>query len=160
MRWWWPFRRRKRKERVDPFTVTDPWRSYVQDAQQAEARFGRIVSSVEDGPLRDRLRDIEERVREGVAACWRIAQSGHRLQKMVREVSDSSSESVTRMRARAQTTSEQLAALTENLDEAVARAAELATGQHAGLEAVAGDVEHVVTDLEALRQAIEEINST
>jgi cell division septum initiation protein DivIVA len=158
--WWWPFRRRKRKERIDPFTLTDPWRSFVQDAQQAEARFGRIVSSVEDGPLRDRLRDVEERVREGVGECWRIAQSGYRLQKMVREVSDSASEPVTRMRARTNETSDKLAALTKSLDEAVARAAELATGQYAGLDAVANDVEHVVTDLEALRQAIEEINAT
>ena len=158
--WWWPFRRRTRKERIDPFTLTDPWRSFVQDAQQAEARFRRIASSIEEGPLRDRLHDTEGRVRQGVGECWRIAQSGYRLQKMVREVSDSASEPVTRMRSRVTDTSGKLAALTHSLDEAVARAAELATGQYAGLDTVAGDVEHVVADLEALRQAIEEINTT
>ena len=152
------FRRKKkpRRERIDPFTLTDPWRSFVQDAQQAEARFGRIAESVDDGPLRDRLRDIDARVRDGVTACWRIAQSGYRLHKMVREVSDSNSESVTRMRVREAETRDKLATLTKNLDEAVARAAELATGQYAGLDAVADDVNHVVDDLEAFRQAIAE----
>jgi hypothetical protein len=154
---WWPFKRRKKRERIDPFTLTDPWRSFVQDAQQAETRFGRIISTVADGPLRDRLSDVHERVNDGLLACWRIAQSGHNLHKMVLHVADTDSEAVTRMRARENDTRDKLAALTRNLDEAVARAAELATGQDAGLDAVADDVDTVVTDLEALRQAIAEI---
>lgn len=156
----WPFRRRKpKRERIDPFTLTDPWRSFVQDALQAERRFAGIVDSVEDGPLRDRLKDVDERLRDGVTACWRIAQAGYRLHKMVRSVADSTSESVTRMRAREADTRDKLAALTENLDEAVARAAELATGQYTALGTVADDVDDVVSDLEALRQAIAEISS-
>ena len=156
MRFFW-WRKKRRRERIDPFTVTDPWRSFVQDAQQAEARYRRIVDSVQSGPLRDRLRDIEGRVHDGLLACWRIAQSGHQLHKMVREVADSGSESVTRMRARETETRDKLAVLTKNLDEAVARAADLATGQYAGLDAVADDVDAVVGDLEALRQALAEI---
>lgn len=153
----WPFRRRKKKIRIDPFTLTDPWRSFVQDAQQAETRFQRILASVDDGPLRERLGEIADRVGEGVVACWRIAQSGHRLHKMVVQVADTSSESVTRMRTREVETRDKLAVLTKNLDEAVARAAELATGQLSGLNAVADDVNSVVGDLEALRQALAEI---
>jgi hypothetical protein len=71
-------RRRPRAERIDAFTLTDPWRTFVQSAQSAAARFDRIVESVDAGPLRDRLGDIDARVRDGVAACWRIAQSGYR----------------------------------------------------------------------------------
>ncbi len=41
------------------------------------------------------------------------------------------------MRAREEETRDKLAALTHNLDEAVARAAELATGQYTALDAVA-----------------------
>lgn len=156
----WPFRRRTKKERRDPFTLTDPWRRFVQDATQAKTRFERIAASVEEGPLRDRLRDVEQRVDDGVAACWRIAQAGHQLHKMLRQVLDTDSESVARMRTRETETRDKLAALTRHLDEAVARAAEIATGQYAGLDAVASDVEHVVTDLEALRQAIAEISPT
>jgi hypothetical protein len=152
------FRRRKKRERIDPFTLTDPWRSFVQDAQQAEGRFARISATVQDGPLRDRLGDIHQRVNDGLLACWRIAQSGHTLHKMVLQVADTNSESVTRMRAREADTRDKLATLTHNLDEAVARAAELATGQAAGVDTVADDVNNVVSDLEALRQAIAEIS--
>jgi hypothetical protein len=145
-------------ERIDPFTLTDPWRSYVQDAQSARTRFVRIVDSVEKGPLEERLSDIEASIGEGVSACWRIAQSGHQLHKMVLEVSRSPSESVDRMRGREADTSAKLAALVRNLNEAVARAAELATSQYRDLDAVADDVNGVVSDLEALRQGIAEIS--
>jgi hypothetical protein len=152
------FRRRKKKERIDAFTLTDPWRSFVQDAQQAKARFARIVATVQEGPLRGRLGDLDTRVEDGVRACWRIAQSGYQLHKTLLQVAGTDSESLTRMRAREDDTRQKLAGLTKNLDEAVARAAELATGQLSGLDAVADDVESVVGDLEALRQAIAEIS--
>jgi len=151
------FHRKKKKERIDPFVLTDPWRSFVQDAQQAEARFGRIIATVRDGPLRDRLGDVNQRIDDGVHACWRIAQAGYQLHKTLLQVADTNSDSVVRMRAREDDTRQKLAALTKNLDEAVARAAELATGQLGGLDAVADDVESVVGDLEALRQAIAEV---
>lgn len=156
----WPFRRRKRRERRDPFTLTDPWRSFVQDATRAQARFERVIAVVADGPLRERLHDIERRVEDGVAACWRIAQAGHALNKTRRQVGGTQSEAVARMRAREDETRDKLAALTRGLDEAVARAAEIATGQFAGLDAMASDVDHVVADLEALRQAIAEVSPT
>ena len=136
------WRKRKHRERIDPFTLTDPWRSFVQDAQQAQARFGRIMDAVADGPLRERLGDVNARVGDGVLACWRIAQSGHHLHKLMLQAGDTDSESLTRMRARETETRDKLAALTKNLDESVARAAELATGQFEGLNAVADGVEN------------------
>lgn len=146
-------------ERIDPFTLTDPWRSFVQDAQQARDRFDRIASGVEDGPLKERLGDIARRVGEGVTACWRIAESGHRLHKMVLEVGvRSESESVARMRQRETETRDKLAVLVGNLDESVARAAELATGQLSELDSVAGGVEAAVSELEAMRLAVVEID--
>ncbi|HVT77753.1 MAG TPA: hypothetical protein VHD87_12040 [Acidimicrobiales bacterium] len=152
------FRRKPKTERIDPFTLTDPWRSFVQDAQQAQTRFGRIVATVTGGPLRERLVDINDRVADGVHACWRIARTGYQLHKALLEVADTPSDAVTRMRARETDTQQKLAALTKSLNEAVARAAELATGQLGGLDALAGDVDSVVDDLEALRQAIAEVS--
>ncbi len=151
-------RRRRSSERVDAFTLTDPWRSFVQNAQSAESRFRRIAESVDEGPLRDRLGEIDERVRQGVTACWRIAQSGYRLHKVVLQVGDTDSESVARMRAQEAQTRDRLATLTKSLDEAVARAAELAADQHANLDAIASDVDGVVSELEALRQALSEVS--
>jgi hypothetical protein len=145
--------------RIDPFTLTDPWRSFVQDAISARARFGRVVDTVAEGPLREQLAAIEDRVDDGVKACWLVADTGYRQHKLVLEVSGSPSESLDRMRAKEAETRERLAALTKNLDEAVARAAELATGQTtAALPAVADDVDNAVNDLEALRQALAEID--
>ena len=146
--------------RIDPFTLTDPWRSFVQNAVSARARFGRVVDTVAEGPLLDRLKEIENRVDDGVRACWLVAQAGYRQHKLVLEVSQSASESVSRMRAKEAETRDRLDALTKHLDEAVARAAELATGQTmAALPAAADDVDNAVSDLEALRQAVAEIDN-
>jgi hypothetical protein len=144
------------RERIDPFTLTDPWRSFVQDAQSAQTRFSRIVSNVAPGPLHERLADVERRVSDGVRSAWRIAQNGHTLHKMILQVGGGS-DSVTRMRGREKEFSEKLAALIRNLNEAVARAAELATGQLGAVDAVAEDVNGVVDDLEALRLSFEEV---
>lgn len=146
-------------ERIDPFTLTDPWRSFVQDAQSAQSRFGRVVAGVQDGPLRERLSDIDGRITDGVRAAWRIAQNGHTLHKMILEVGGTS-DSVARMRDREKEFSDKLAALIKSLDEAVARAAELATGQLGGVDAVAEDVNGVVDDLEALRLSFEEVGGS
>lgn len=157
---WWPFgRKRKKRERIDPFTLTDPWRSFVQDAQSARRRFERVVDGVKDGPLRERLRTIEERIDDGLQACWRIAQSGYQLQQTIRQLGRSTSEATARMKAREAETQSKLAELIHNLDESVARAAELATGQLDGLDELTHDVDGVVGDLEALRQALVEIDS-
>lgn len=154
----WPWSKAAKRERIDPFTLTDPWRSFVQDAQSARNRFERVVDGVDDGPLRDRLRHIEARIDDGLRACWRIAQSGYELQQTIRDVGRSESEAVTRMKAREDETEQKLSALIHNLDESVARAAELSTGQLDGLDALTDDVDGVVGDLEALRQALAEIN--
>lgn len=71
--------RRTRGERIDPFRVGEPWRRYVQDAQQAKARFDRTVARMRTGPLRERLTTIGGRLDDGVRECWRIAQQGDEL---------------------------------------------------------------------------------
>ena len=50
--------RNPRGERIDPFTLGEPWRRFVQGAMQAEARFDQAVRSARSGPLRDRLEEI------------------------------------------------------------------------------------------------------
>ena len=148
-------------ERIDPFTLTDPWRSFVQDAQSASTRFARVISDVEPGPLQVRLADVNRRINEGVTAAWRIAQRGYELHKTLLEVGvDSESESVLRMRRKDAETRDQLAGLVKKLDDSVARAAEIATGQTEDLDAIASGVDNAVTELEAMRQALAEIDKT
>ncbi|HVE95003.1 MAG TPA: hypothetical protein VNB24_08795 [Acidimicrobiales bacterium] len=68
-------------ERVDAFTLTEPWRGFVLEAQSAQARFGRAVAGARSGPLQERLAEIGRRLDDGVNACWRIARQGQQLQR-------------------------------------------------------------------------------
>lgn len=65
--------------RIDPFTLGEPWRGYVMDALQARTRFADSVASAREGPMQDRLREIQSRVDTGVQEVWRIARRGHDL---------------------------------------------------------------------------------
>jgi hypothetical protein len=74
-------RRGPRREVIDPFAVGEPWRRFVQDALSADRRFEDTVHRTPEGPLRDRLADLRDRIQEGVRDCWRIACQGAALQK-------------------------------------------------------------------------------
>jgi hypothetical protein len=74
---------RARKERIDPFTVQEPWRTMVQRAQSAGRRFEEAVGRTRPGPLRDTLADLGRRVDVAVQECWEIAKRGHDLDRGV-----------------------------------------------------------------------------
>ncbi|HEX6167402.1 MAG TPA: hypothetical protein VFZ30_11480, partial [Acidimicrobiales bacterium] len=76
---WRMLPRAARAERIDPFTLHDPWRRFVQEALQSRARFAQAVDRAPAGPLRDHLREIGEQVQAGVEQCWLIARRGHAL---------------------------------------------------------------------------------
>ena len=176
--------------RIDPFTLSEPWRRYVTDALQARARFHDAVSSANAGPMRDRLREIEGRVDTGVDEVWRIARRGHALVDARRRVDpDAIRKEIAATEATAtqpwaagstmERTMESLQAqlatverlervigdadsrlrlLNARLDEAAARTIELSV-QAEDVEELGGlgdDVNQMVDEMEALRQAIEE----
>ena len=66
-------------DRIDPFTLNEPWRRFVQSALQSQARFDQAVHQAERGPLRDRLAEIADRVHDAVRESWRIARQGQVL---------------------------------------------------------------------------------
>ncbi len=66
-------------ERIDPFTLDEPWRSLVRDALSARSQFADAVRRARTGPLADRLGSIGADVEAGVHEAWRIAQAGHSL---------------------------------------------------------------------------------
>lgn len=76
--------RRRAGDRIDPNRVSDPWRHFVIDAQQAQARFDRTVRQCQDGPIKERLGTIGRRIGDGVNECWRIARQGDVLQDALR----------------------------------------------------------------------------
>ena len=176
--------------RIDPFTVSEPWRRYVTDALQARARFHEAVEGAREGPMRDRLREIEGRVDTGLDEVWRIARRGHALVDARRRVDpdairrdiaatqanadqpwaagstlDRTMESlraqlatVERLERVIQDADSRLRLLNARLDEAAARTIELSVQAEdvAELGGLGHDVDVMVDEMEALRQAIEE----
>lgn len=185
--------RSPRPERIDPFTLNEPWRRFVQDALQAQNRFHSAVGGARAGPLRDRLGGIADRVDTGVEECWRIAQRGQDLadarrkldtreaEREIAELESGASGAPTEGSAveemaeawRAQLASaermdtviadarDRLRLLNARLDEAVARAVELSVhaGDAGALSGLGDDVDHLVDDMEALRQALDAVRS-
>jgi hypothetical protein len=78
--------RRRREDRIDPFSLREPWRGFVREALRAQTRFQKAVRGTDPGPLRDRLAEVGERVAVGVRECWRVARRGAALDAAVGEM--------------------------------------------------------------------------
>ena len=196
---------RDRRERIDPFTLQEPWRRYVQEALQARNRIDEAVGRTRPGPLRDHLAEIAARMHTGVEECWLIAKRGQTLvearrgidvadvDRQLAEVADAQradaqavgtgadaasppdpalarlAESLGAQRATAERLDRvigqahsELRMLDARLDEAVARTLELSAHATAdtAVEGLGTDVDALVTEMESLRQALEETSRT
>jgi hypothetical protein len=69
----------QRPETIDPYAVREPWRGFVRDSLNAQAKFDQTVARSQPGPLRDRLAEVATRVHDGVRECWRVAHLGAAL---------------------------------------------------------------------------------
>jgi hypothetical protein len=74
---------RPRDEKIEPFTIQDPWRTLVHRAQSTGLKFEDAVRDTAPGPLRDRLTEVGERVQTAVGQAWDIAKRGNALDKAV-----------------------------------------------------------------------------
>jgi hypothetical protein len=72
--------RRPKEDRIDPGALSEPWRTFVREAQDAARRYRRAVAATAPGPLRDRLADIGTRIDRGVLESWRVAKRGDALE--------------------------------------------------------------------------------
>ncbi|MCP4087970.1 MAG: hypothetical protein GY745_23440 [Actinomycetia bacterium] len=177
----------KRPERIDPFAVGEPWRVFVREALQVRARFADLVHDTPAGPFRERLDEIGRGIDLAVKDCWSISRQADDLSGVRRQIDTqaisrrlASLEGVSgptdtteglRASLEAQLSSARrvdsaidgargrLEVLDARLAESVTRAAELTTlGDQPGLTGVAADIDDVVDEMEALRQALEEID--
>lgn len=174
-------------EKIDINQLRDPWRQFVVEAQVATRRYDKAVRGAAAGPLRERLAEIGRRIQTGAEECWRIARRGQELEDALRALEDprdvrrrldeargggaderlvqalqSQIDSTERIIRVAAETRDRLRLLDARLDEAVARAVELSlratdVGDLGGL---GSDVDALVGDMEALRQALDETSST
>jgi hypothetical protein len=185
--------RSPRPERIDPFTLQEPWRRFVQEALQARNRFDETVHRLQAGPLRDRLSDVAQRMHTGVEESWLIAQRGQALVQARRGIdvasierqraaltpddeSDPAQALVAKSLDQQKATAErldrvisqarsQLRVLDARLDEAVVQVLELSTQSvqsvtSASVGSLGTDVDNLVTEMEALRQAMDETQGT
>ena len=174
-----------KKVAIDPFTLSEPWRQLVQGAQAAQRKLRTTVAAVDDGPLKDRLRDIAAQLDHGLEEAWAVAKRGDEIDDAVRTLDPTSLrsklgtleqrlaadpspeneaavasvrsqlESADRLKEQSAKTAATLRLTQTRLDELVARASEVRIGA-ADTDTYATDVDQVVLQLEALRQAVEE----
>jgi hypothetical protein len=160
----------------------------MQGAQSAGRKFRETVGSMDAGPLRAQLDDIDVQLQHGLGEAWRVAKAGDEIDDIVRrldpttlrsklataeqraatEPSDEHSAAVESLRSqlasadRLKQQSDDAAAklrLTQTqLDELVARAGEVRIGA-VDTDTYAKEVGELVLRLEALRQAVEETRS-
>lgn len=168
---------------TSPQGLSEPWRGYAEAAQDAKRRFDGVVASATAGPIRDRLSRLADRLDDGVQESWRIARRGHELVNAIGQIDTAGAESdlaelraaggrspavdetaralesqlasAERLGALATRSRDRLRLLDAQFDELVARAVEVSvgSGDSAVLDA---DVDALVTELEALRAAMEE----
>ena len=172
---------------IDPFAVGEPWRHFVQGAQRAGQRLHAIVDSADDGPLKERMSTIVARVDDGLSETWAIARRGDQIDSTVRRLDPTSLrskqaslqerltaapsddvesalesvrsqiDSTERLKTESAKAADRLRLTQTRLDELVTRAAEVAIGA-GDADAYEHDVDDLVIELEALRQAVVETN--
>ena len=181
--------RKQRGSRIDPMSIADPWRAFMREALDAQRRYRKAVAASNEGPMRDRLIEIGERVDAGVDECWRIARRGDALQEAIANLDvpnaraeleqakqqsrdDKNDPTVQSLQAQvdsadriievAKDAQNKLRLLDARLDEAVARAVELSIQAEdvAELGGLGGQVDDVVSDMETLRVSLEEAGGT
>jgi hypothetical protein len=69
-----------------PVGLGRQWAVLVADADAAQERFGQMIDTVPDGPLRHSLRDAVPEVRGAVAEAHRLAEQGSRTERAHRDV--------------------------------------------------------------------------
>ena len=170
---------RDKQTRMDPFTVQEPWRQFVQGAQQSAVKLHETIDAATDGPVKDRIQGVQEKLEHGMDETWQIACRGHEIDQAVRRLDptaprskletlqsqeDSSEaiasveaqlESVNRLKEQSTRTANRLRLTQHRLDELVARATEVSIGA-GDTDAYEHDVDDLVVELEGLRLAIEE----
>jgi chromosome segregation ATPase len=169
---------RPKRIAIDPFALSEPWRRSVSSAQSAQRRYTEIVRAIPAGPLRSKMESITAQVQRGVEECWLIAKRGDELDTALNRLDTTSLrsrleaatddatraslqaqlDSADRIRATRDDTDQRLRLLNTRVGELLAQAAEVSVGADTTDE-LGSAVDDVVTQLESLRLAVEEVNN-
>ena len=166
-----------------PQALSEPWRGYAENAQDAKRRFDQVGASVAVGPLRQRLTDLSARLDEGIDESWRIAKRGHEIVAALGQIDTNAATAelaelesggvvggpqaatieslraqlaaADRLSSLAQQSRDRLRLLDARFDELIARAVEVSVGS-GDSDVLGHDVDQLVSELESLRVALEE----
>jgi hypothetical protein len=174
---------------VSPRSLSDPWRSLLADVQASRGRFDDALRGVRAGPLRDRLGGVGDRLDTAIDEAGRIARAGNtltdgrrridadglrrelaetralpvtdRTEQMARSV-QSQLDAAERLDRTIADTYERLRLLDARIDETVTRTVELSVtqGDADDLGGLDAEVDSIVGEMEALRQAVEETDAS
>lgn len=177
--------RKPKADRIDPFTLNEPWRQLTRDALGTEIEFQDAIKSSPRGAMRDRLSALGDRVDSGVQEAWRVARAGHTLSQAyervnvdadlralaelqanpnpseldIKTIASLESQLATgqRMADTITETRDKLRLLNARMGELVTRTIELSVSSSSpdSLDMVDSDLTDVTHDLEALRQAVD-----
>ena len=175
--------------RIDPFTLSEPWRQMVQGAQRARGRLHETVGATAAGPLRERLEGIVGKLDDALAECWAIARRGDEIDHAIKRLDPTALRSkleTLRTQAQGGMPSDDLAAAITSVEGQLASADRLKelSAQTAGrlrltqtrldelvartaevsigasdTDAYAHDVDDLVIEIEAMRLAVEDTRS-
>jgi hypothetical protein len=175
---------------VVPAQLPWPWRTPVEAALAARARYAEVVARARPGPVRDRLEELGAQVDAGVLAAWDVATRATEMratldaidveeataehkavQRELRSAQDRGAvppalqaradalaarhASGHRLQNALEDAAEQLSVIEVRLEACVARAAELAFQAGASADPLAAELDGVVSELGALRQALD-----
>lgn len=182
--------RRKPKAPVDPLAHVDPsaapprYAAAVADAVAVRRRWQAVVAGLRDGPTKDRMGELGERVDAGVLAVWETATRAAEVERVAegldvdRVTADYKAAKrdpaadpalVEALRARFESTqrllnatdgvADQLRLLDARLGAAVARGAEVALlASPDGALALGAELDAVVGELDALRDGLSSLS--
>jgi hypothetical protein len=69
-------RRPAKATRKDPYSLPQPWRQFVLDANDARTQLEQALSRWPPGPLLDRLSTVDARLGAGIDEVWQVANQG------------------------------------------------------------------------------------
>lgn len=174
---------------VDVRRLAEPWRSLMDSVLDARRRYDVAVHAVRPGPLRERLDDVRGRLDDAVEQAGAIATSGDALSGARAQIDlaalrserstteagpstqrrdqtigaiDAQIASAERLDGTIGDTYDRLRLLDARLDETVTRTVELTATQVEAVDVsgLGSEVDGIVSDLESLRQAVEEADGS
>ncbi|HET9666903.1 MAG TPA: hypothetical protein VFP09_09115, partial [Desertimonas sp.] len=76
----------QRSSTIDAFALSEPWRRFVQRAQRSRAALRDTVRAARDGPLKDRLSGVADRLDLAIEESWEIAKQGDNIDAAIKRI--------------------------------------------------------------------------